>query len=129
MLLWNIFIHTDGSSRRRPLLSFFLSFFLSVCLSFQESESKQPGFLLPFHLPKKPCLHISLPRPLKEKPHDKNLQPRHGNHQPTLHNAEMENPRFRAPHRAEIPILPCPEVLLVAVDGRQLSADFENGFF
>ena len=59
----------------------------------------------------------TFPSALEEEPDDKHLQPSHQNHHPALHHAEVEYPRFRALDRAEIPVLSCAEIFLVAVDG------------
>ena len=69
---------------------------------------------------------LTLPRPLKEKPHDKNLQPRHRNHHRTDHHTEIKNPPLRTLHRAEIPILPRPEILLIPRYGRQIPGDLHD---
>jgi hypothetical protein len=55
---------------------------------------------------------------LEEESHDKNLQSSHAHHQPTLNHTEVEDPRLRALHRAEVAVLPRAEVFLHAVDGR-----------
>ncbi len=55
---------------------------------------------------------------LKEESHDKNLQPGHAHHQPTLDHTEVKDPRLRALHRAEVAVLPRAEVFLHAADGR-----------
>lgn len=53
---------------------------------------------------------------LEEEPHDEHLQGSHRDHHQTLNDTEIENPPLRTPNRAEIPVLPCAEVFLVAVD-------------
>lgn len=73
--------------------------------------------------------HHTFPRPLKEEPHNENLQSRHRNHQCTFCNAEVKNPVLRALDRAHVPVLPRPEVFLVPVDGGEIAGDFEDGFF
>ena len=67
--------------------------------------------------PVKKYKRLTFPRPLKEESHNENLQASHTDHQPALDHAEIEYPRLRALDRAEIPILTCTEVLLVAIDG------------
>lgn len=71
----------------------------------------------------------TFPRPLEKEPDDKNLQTSHTNHQPTLNDAKIEDTRLSALNSAEITILACTEVLLHAVDGRQLAWNFVDGLF
>lgn len=56
--------------------------------------------------------------PLEKESHNKNLQPSHTHHQPTLHHAEIKNSPLGALYRAEIAVLARAEVFLHAVDGR-----------
>lgn len=62
----------------------------------------------------------TFPRPLEEEPHDKYLQPSHRHHHQALQHAKVENPSFRAPNSAEVPVLTRPEVFLVPRNSRQL---------
>lgn len=54
---------------------------------------------------------------LEKESHDEHLQTRHAHHQQALDDAEVKYAPLGAPHRAEVPVLPCPEVLLVTRDG------------
>ena len=65
---------------------------------------------------------------MEEEPHNEDLQARHRNHEPHLHDGEVENPLLRALHREEIPVLPCAEILLVPGNGAQLGAQLEDRF-
>ena len=56
----------------------------------------------------------------EEHLHDEYLQSGHGNHQSALDQAEVEDALLRALDRAEIPILPGAEVLLLPDHGRHL---------
>ena len=74
-------------------------------------------------------LKLTFPCPLKEEPHNKHLQPSHTNHQPTLHHTKVKYPTLRTLNSAEIPVLTCAEVFLVAIDGGEVAGDFHDGFF
>ena len=63
-------------------------------------------------------LHVALPSPLEKVADHKNLQSRHSHHHSALDHAQIEDSTFRTPHRAEVPVLPRPEVFLVAIDCR-----------
>ncbi len=65
---------------------------------------------------------------MEEEPDDKDLQTRHGDHHDTLDDAEVEDPLLRAPYSAKVPVLPRPEVFLVAADRRKLPGQPEDGF-
>ena len=69
---------------------------------------------------------LTLARSLKEEPHHQHLQHRHADHHADLDQAELEDPLLRAPDRAEVAILSCPEILLHAVHGAQLARDLEH---
>lgn len=71
--------------------------------------------------------NIPLPRPLEKEPHHKYLQPRHGDHEHILNDAEPEDARLGAADGAEIAVLARAEVLLVPRDGRQLPGELEHG--
>lgn len=60
---------------------------------------------------------LTFPSPLEKEPHNKHLQPSHGNHHQTLNNAEIKNPSLGAAHSAEVPVLARTEVFLVSRDG------------
>ena len=72
---------------------------------------------------------LTLPTTSEEHPDHKDLQPSHGNNQPTLNKTEIPNPALRTPDRAEIPILPRPEILLLPTNTRQKATDFDNALF
>jgi len=63
---------------------------------------------------------------LEEESDDEHLQGTHADNQANLHHAEVDDPLLRAPHRTEVTVLACPEVLLVPRDGRQLSRHLED---
>jgi hypothetical protein len=63
-------------------------------------------------------LYYTFPRALKEEPHNENLQTRHGHNQTTLHQTEVEYTLLCALDRAEVSVLACAEVLLVAGNSR-----------
>lgn len=65
---------------------------------------------------------------MEEEPNNKDLQTSHGDHHDTLDDTEVEDPLLRAPHGAEVPVLPCPEVFLVAADRRKLPGQLEDRF-
>jgi hypothetical protein len=54
---------------------------------------------------------------LEEEPDDEDLQASHTDHHQALNDAEIEDPSFRAPYCAEIPVLAGAEVLLISRDG------------
>lgn len=80
-------------------------------------------------LPNQNTLKLTFSRSLKKEPHNKNLQPSHTNHQPTLHDTKIKYPTLRALNSAEVPVLARAEVFLVAVDGGEVPGDFHDGFF
>lgn len=53
---------------------------------------------------------------LEEESHNEDLKSRHRYHQQTFHDAEVEDPPFCTAHGAEVAVLACSEVLLVAGD-------------
>lgn len=63
---------------------------------------------------------------LEEEAHDKNLQACHGHHHERLNNTQVEDSPLSAPDRAEVAVLSCAEVLLVARDGRELARQLED---
>lgn len=73
--------------------------------------------------------YIPLPTPRKKEPHNRNLHPRHRHHHQHLNQTEIKDPLLRAPDRAEIPVLPRPEIFLHAGHGAQLPAHFEDEVF
>ena len=58
---------------------------------------------------------------LEEEPHDKHLEGTHAYDQAALDQAEVDDAPLRAPYRAEVPVFPGAEILLVARDRRELS--------
>jgi hypothetical protein len=70
----------------------------------------------------------TFPRALEEESHHCYLETGHGNHQTTLHQAEVEDARLGALDSAEVAVLACAEVFLVAGDGGQLRGELEDGF-
>ena len=72
---------------------------------------------------------LTFPSPLEKEPHNKNLQPRHTNHQTALNYTEIEYPALRALNGAEITVFARAKVLLVAVDCREIAGDFHDRFF
>lgn len=67
----------------------------------------------------------TLPPTREELPHDEHLQTRHRDHQTTLHQTEVEDPLLRTPDRAEIPVLPRAEVLLLPSQSADLAVQLE----
>ena len=61
--------------------------------------------------------YIALPATRKEHLHNENLQCSHSNHQAAFNYAEIEDSLFCAPHCAEVPVLACAEVFLLAREG------------
>jgi hypothetical protein len=53
---------------------------------------------------------------LKEELDNKDLQPRHSEYKTTLHQAEVEDALLGALHSAEVAVLACSEIFLVAGD-------------
>lgn len=71
---------------------------------------------------------LTFPSSRKKHLNNKNLQPSHRNHQPTLKHTKIENPLLRAPDGAEISILARAEVLLLARESGDLAGELEDGF-
>lgn len=76
------------------------------------------------HTPSPQASNIPLPSPSKEHLDYKHLQAGHRDHQSTLDEAEVEHPGLCTPHSAEVPVLACAEVLLLADEGRDLAGEF-----
>lgn len=74
-------------------------------------------------------LNNTFPRALEEELYNEHLESRHGNHQATLHQAEVEYPLLSTLDGTEVPVLARAEVLLVAGDGGKLGRELEDGFF
>lgn len=66
---------------------------------------------------------------LEEESDDQNLKTCHSDHHAHLDQTEVEDSLFRAPHRAEVAVLPGPEILLHPADRAQLSTDLVNHIF
>jgi DNA polymerase III epsilon subunit-like protein len=71
--------------------------------------------------------YISLTAASEEHPDDKDLQASHANHHGAFQQAEVEHSLLRAPHRAEVPVLTCAEVFLLASEGGDLTGHAEDG--
>jgi hypothetical protein len=84
---------------------------------------------LPHREPSKSGSYYTFPRALEEEPHDEHLQPRHCHYKSTLHQAEVEDALLGALDSAEVAVLACAEVFLIAGDGGQLCGEFEDGLF
>ena len=63
----------------------------------------------------------TFPCTLKEEPDNEDLQPCHTDHHAIRYYTEFKDPRLRALDSTEISIFPRPEVLLIAVDCRQIA--------
>lgn len=63
-------------------------------------------------------LNLTFSCTLKEELDDEYLQTSHTHNHQTLDDAEVEDARLGAVHRAEIAVFPRAEVFLVAADGR-----------
>jgi hypothetical protein len=74
-------------------------------------------------------LHISLTTAGEEHPHDKHLQAGHADHHSAFQQAEVEDPLFRAPDSAEVPVLARAEVFLLASEGGDLARHLEDRLF
>jgi len=72
---------------------------------------------------------LTFSSPLEEESDHQDLQSSHAHHHAHLNQAEVEDPLFGAPDRAEIAVLSCPEVFLHPADRAQLSAHFEDHVF
>jgi DNA polymerase III epsilon subunit-like protein len=71
--------------------------------------------------------YISLTSTSEEHPDDKHLQASHADHHSAFQQAEVEHSLLRAPHRAEVPVLTCAEVFLLAGEGGDLARHAEDG--
>jgi DNA polymerase III epsilon subunit-like protein len=71
--------------------------------------------------------YISLTAASEEHPDDKDLQASHANHHSAFEQAEVEHSLLRTPHRAEVPVLACAEVFLLASEGGDLAGHAEDG--
>lgn len=94
---------------------------------FRSYDNRVPGAISPwprFFVPQDS--YIAFASSLEEEPYDENLKSRHRDHQKALDDTEIEDPPLGAPYRAEIPILPRPEIFLTAADGGQLTAELHD---
>jgi hypothetical protein len=71
--------------------------------------------------------YISLTSTSEEHPDDKHLQASHADHHSAFQQAEVEHSLLRAPHRAEVPVLTCAEIFLLAGEGGDLTRHAEDG--
>ena len=78
------------------------------------------------HQPHSQTLRINRITYLKEEPNNEHLQPSHTHHHQTLNDREIEDPSLCASDRAEIAVLACAEILLVAGDGGELAGELED---
>ena len=62
-------------------------------------------------------LYYTFPGALEEEFYDEHLQACHGDHEPALHQTEIEDALLCALDCAKVSVLACSEVLLVARDG------------
>ena len=63
---------------------------------------------------------------LEKESHDEHLQACHSHHHKRLDNTQVEDSSLCAPDRAEVAVLSCAEVLLVAGDGGELARQLED---
>jgi hypothetical protein len=71
--------------------------------------------------------YISLTSTSEEHPDDEDLQTSHADHHSAFQQAEVEYSLLRTPHRAEVPVLACAEVFLLAGEGGDLAGHAEDG--